>query len=174
MPETSKIWETRSMKTTAPVTTSFFFALAVLISAFSSTARAEVELSSDVRASQAYQDALSVAAMNDNWTAIPAEGTSMLPYYDAKSILMIDRASFTQLQPGMMVVYRDRDGDLVGHQLIRKTENGWIARGVNNGSEDPELVTASNYRGVIFGVFHSSGQDTSAFAGKERVIGKRF
>ncbi|MGE9292386.1 S24/S26 family peptidase [Ruficoccus sp. ZRK36] len=160
------------MKTKTPVTTSFFFALIVLFSAL--TARAEVELASDVRASDAYNDALSVAAMNANWTAIPADGTSMLPYYDSKSILMIDRASFNQLRAGMMVVYRDNDGDLVGHQLIRKTENGWVARGINNRGEDPELVTAANYRGVVFGVFHSNGVDAEKLAGKERVIGKSF
>ncbi|MBC2596054.1 hypothetical protein H5P28_17440 [Ruficoccus amylovorans] len=162
------------MKTKAPVTTSIFFALVALIAFAANSVRADVKLASSVAPSQAYSDALAVAAMNDNWTAIPADGKSMLPYYDSKSILMIDRASFSSLSAGMMVVYRDRNGDLVGHQLVRKTENGWIARGINNRGEDPELVTENNYRGVVFGVFHSNGKDNGTLAGKERVIGKSY
>ncbi len=79
-------------------------------------------------------------------------GKSMLPYYGDNSVLIIETASYNKLKMGMSVVYRDNNGDLVGHLLQVKFGNDWYVRGFNNKKQDPQVVTERNYVGVIFGI----------------------
>ncbi len=89
-------------------------------------------------------------------------GKSMLPYYGDNSVLIIETASYNKLKMDMSVVYRDRNGDLVGHLLQEKFGNDWYARGFNNKKQDPQVVTERNYVGVIFGILSglSGGEGT--------------
>ncbi|MGE9297261.1 MAG: hypothetical protein ACQKBV_13340 [Puniceicoccales bacterium] len=133
----------------------------------------------DVSLSKAISDAEKVAQSNPNWCVMLADGFSMAPHYGANSVLIIDQTNFRQLEAGMIVVYRDQEGDLVGHQLLARTADGWTAQGVNNPGEDPELVTPSNFRGVIFGVLNTRGADAMGLRiaqqkGLPRVIGKTY
>lgn len=101
----------------------------------------------------------------------------MAPYYGEGSVLLVDRAPYNKLRAGMMVVFRDADGDTVGHWLVRQENGGWVTQGVNNVELDPELLTEANYQGVIFGVLNSRGADAEGLRVASqmqlpRVIGK--
>lgn len=138
------------------------------------SAQAAIKPRADVTLSEAYAEAQQVAAMDADWYVTAADGRSMAPFYDADSVLVVDRAPFAELKSGMIVVYRDSDGDLVGHRLVAKEGSNWVARGIQNGGNDPYLVTPANYEGVVFGIFYSNGQDKSALASVDRVVGKTY
>ncbi len=86
-------------------------------------------------------------------------GESMQPIYASGTAIVVTPAEFTDLRPGMSVVYVNRDGRGVAHALVEKSGGGWIARGVNNPQQDEELVTVRNLVGVITQAYASS--DTS-------------
>ena len=97
-------------------------------------------------------DAERLVSLNNDWKIMRGSGRSMLPYYGDNSVLIVETASYNKLQMGMSVIYRDSNGDLVGHLLQGKSGNDWYARGFNNKKQDPQLVTERNYVGVIFGI----------------------
>jgi len=138
-----------------------------------------VSLLTDVPLEKAIEDATQVARNDPAWQVMLADGVSMAPYYSDNSVVIVDRPSFAELQAGMIVVYRDSEGDLVGHHLVQRTEAGWVSRGSNNGSPDPHPVTAQNYVGVIFGVLNTRGFDEAGIRlaremALPTVIGKSF
>ncbi len=105
---------------------------------------------------KALHDANKVAAMKSSWSVMLGAGNSMTPLYGENSVLVVEKASFTQLSVGMVAVYKDSEGSLVAHPLTAKTGSDWVARGINNRGEDPERVSAENFVGVVFGVFNAS------------------
>ncbi len=128
---------------------------------------------SSVSFRKALADAESVAALNAGWSVMKAAGDSMNPHFGDSSLLLVDQVSFERLQSGMIVVYRDAQGDLVGHRLIEKTANGWVARAANSTKNDPVCVTAQNFVGVVFGALHYS-PETAGSADLPVVYGKRY
>ncbi len=86
-------------------------------------------------------------------------GESMQPIYASGTAIVVTPADFSDLRPGMSVVYVNRDGRGVAHALVEKSGGGWIAQGVNNPEQDEELVTVRNLVGVITQAYASS--DTS-------------
>ncbi len=105
---------------------------------------------------KAFDDAVKVAAMKNSWTVMRGAGNSMAPLYGDNSVLVVEKASFTQLSLGMVAVYRDSEGSLVAHTVTAKTDSGWVAQGLNNRGEDPERISKKNFVGVVFGVFNAS------------------
>jgi hypothetical protein len=84
----------------------------------------------------------------------------MLPQIDHDSLLLVANTDFDKLTEGMLVIYRDHDGDFVSHRLIQRTSDGWVAKGINNNQADPGLVTRENLQGVVFGMMHyQAGSD---------------
>jgi signal peptidase I len=110
--------------------------------------------SSDVPLADALVEARAVAALNPHWEVLAVQGSSMEPQFGDSSLLLVGAATFDDLRPGMVVVYRDATGDWVAHRLIQRTADGWVAKGYNNANNDPGLVTAKNLRGVVFGLVH--------------------
>jgi len=109
---------------------------------------------------QALVDARHVANLNTGWKIYLSRGDSMLPQIDHNSLLLVARADFDQLATGMLVIYRDRDGEFVSHRLITRTSEGWVAKGINNSQIDPGLVTRDNLQGMVFGVMrYQNGTD---------------
>lgn len=154
----------------------FYSLLAILIIPLAAPA-IHVNSKCGVPLHRAIDDARAVAERNDQWEVMLGDGQSMTPYYGAGSVLLVERAPFDELRPGMMVVFRDEAGDLVGHWLVRRENGQWITQGVNNGAPDPRPLIESAYQGVIFGVLRSSGPDATGLAhaanlGLPRVIGK--
>ena len=101
---------------------------------------------------RAISDAERLVSHKNDWKIMRGSGKSMLPYYGDNSVLIIETASYNKLKMGMSVVYRDSNGDLVGHLLQVKFGNDWYVRGFNNKKQDPQVVTERNYVGVIFGI----------------------
>ncbi|MET0261590.1 MAG: S24/S26 family peptidase [Rariglobus sp.] len=81
------------------------------------------------------------------------DGSSMEPVLEAGSWIVTKPHPFTELKPGMIVLYTTSSGRPVAHVLVRRTTSGWLAAGVNNRTVDREVVTPSNLAGVIAGVF---------------------
>ncbi|MEO0796263.1 MAG: hypothetical protein AAFX93_13930 [Verrucomicrobiota bacterium] len=158
-----------------------FLTLAILFAVYPSSLMANfprIDTTTNVTLKQAINDALAAAEYRDHWMVMVGDGTSMDPYYGGGSVLLVSKTNYRCLKPGMMAVFRDREGDLVGHWLIEKVEGGWVSQGVNNGSADSTLVTERSYVGVIFGVLNSAGPDAEGIAyarsnNLPTVIGKR-
>jgi signal peptidase I len=95
-----------------------------------------------------------------------AKGESMEPQINNNTLLLLASATYAELRPGMTVVYRDASGDLVAHRVIEQTPDGWVSKGLNNGSVDPQKVTAQNLQGIVFGYVHyQDGADELAVQG---------
>lgn len=81
--------------------------------------------------------------------AVQGEGFSMEPMYVSGTAVVVRAGGYENLRCGQPVVYRTRSGMTVAHMLVRSTDYGWVAAGLNNGGNDVELVTADNLVGVI-------------------------
>ena len=84
-------------------------------------------------------------------------GDSMEPVLQEGTVILLRRIEFSDLEVGLDVAYRNRHGEQVIHQLVRKRGKGWVAKGINNPREDPDLVTADNLIGVLYGIFYNQG-----------------
>ena len=99
---------------------------------------------------EAWHDATQLSASEPDRTSVAGAGESMAPVFDEDTILVIAKAQFQDLEPGMKVAYLSRDGRQVVHQLVDRTPDGWRVRGINNGGIDSERVTARNLLGVVY------------------------
>lgn len=106
--------------------------------------------SADVKKLQAWQDANMIAGRSQGREALVGGGRSMNPVYGENTMLVVHPIAFEKLTVGMTVVYVNRDGKRVAHQLVAKEANGWRARGLNNLQEDTELITRDNLVGVVY------------------------
>ncbi len=83
-------------------------------------------------------------------------GDSMEPLYVSGTAIVVMPCEYSQLRAGMSVVYVNHNGRGVAHVLTNEMPGGWIAQGVNNRDEDPDLVTANNLVGVITQAYASA------------------
>ena len=83
-------------------------------------------------------------------------GESMEPLYATGTAIVVMPCKFSQLHAGMSVVYVSHSGRGVAHVLVNEMPGGWIAQGLNNKSEDSDLVTADNLVGVIVQAYASA------------------
>lgn len=132
------------------------------------------DVPSPVTFKQALQDTEYVASMNPNWVVFEAEGTSMYPHYGSNALVVVEKIPYSELEPGMLAVYVDREGDYVGHILLEKTPKGFTIQGYNNPVTDPELVTPSNLVGILFATFHYASYTRTTPLSHKIVHGKVF
>lgn len=132
------------------------------------------EIPSPIPFQKALSDAQHIASMNPNWILMEAEGNSMNPHYSSNDLIIIEKSDFDDLRPGMVVVYKDKEGDYVGHIILEKTPEGFIAQGFNNSNKDPQLVTKDNYIGTLFATFHYASHTRTAFSQFPIVYGKTY
>lgn len=78
-------------------------------------------------------------------------GASMEPLYGDNAVLIITPIEFSELKRGMLVAYRNSQGNRVVHQLVERDGYGWVAMGLNNSGVDSERVTVFNLEGVVYG-----------------------
>ncbi len=83
-------------------------------------------------------------------------GISMAPIYGDNTIFVITPIEFDDLETGMIVAYRNKWGDQIVHQLMRRDGRRWVAKGLNNDRSDSEPVTRNNLVGVVYAVFNSN------------------
>lgn len=81
---------------------------------------------------------------------VRVRGASMLPYFGDGAVLVVRGAVIESLKPGMIVVYRNRFGEVVAHRIEERRGAGWSVRGANNPSADSTLVTAENLLGAVY------------------------
>lgn len=91
-----------------------------------------------------------IAAAETGRTPAVGQGASMAPVYGENTMLVISQVNYDDLQPGMIVAYRNARGFQVVHRLLEKSPQGWIAMGINNDEIDRERVTRDNLIGVIY------------------------
>lgn len=76
---------------------------------------------------------------------------SMEPTIKAGDSIIFKKTSYGSLEVGDIIVYRSQSGDTKGmyivHRIVEETEEGFVMRGDNNVSNDPEVITKSMYVG---------------------------
>src|SRR4051812_41004191 len=90
-----------------------------------------------------------VADLTEGDFVLRGAGRSMEPIYHAGTVVVVHPSAMHMLRKGMAVVYRNQSGTHVAHMLLEKTEQGWVAIGLNNTDPDGVLVTSKNLVGII-------------------------
>ena len=98
---------------------------------------------------QAWRMAENFVAAHECCDVFVGRGDSMLPLYRDQTVLVVQAMPVAELQAGMTVVFVGDHGQLVAHQLLEKTHNGWRAIGVGNHEADRTPVTRANFMGVV-------------------------
>ena len=90
-------------------------------------------------------------------TVVRVQGRSMLPYFGDGSVLVVRATPVDALREGMVVVYRNRFGEMIAHRIEGRSRNGegWIVRGANNADADSTLVTGENLVGTVYVTLYS-------------------
>lgn len=141
----------------------FFFAPLLVISLFSSLGTVERTFGMEgctaapVALEQVLADADALIAGRSGFSKVRVEGRSMLPFFGDGAVLVIKTMTSDKLKAGMVVVYRNRFGDMVAHRTLMATANGWTAHGYNNDEADSTIVNADNLIGVVYATLHSDG-----------------
>jgi signal peptidase I len=112
---------------------------------------------SPVSIETAVADAQALASQHPNMTVMRIEGISMIPYFGEGSVLVVKKISAARLREGMVVVYRNRFGDIVAHRVMARVKGGWEVKGWNNFWADTTIVNSGNLFGVVYATFQSSG-----------------
>ncbi len=99
---------------------------------------------------QAWKDATEIASLAPGRTEVIGAGDSMKPVYGENTILVISKIAYDDLKPAMNVVYHNRRGKMVVHQLLERGASGWRVKGINNPQEDKDRVTRDNLVGVVY------------------------
>lgn len=99
---------------------------------------------------QAWKDAELIASLAPGRAEVIGAGDSMKPVFGENTILVISKIAFEDIKPAMNVVYTNRRGKLVVHQVLSREAEGWRVKGINNAKEDRERVTRENLVGVVY------------------------
>jgi signal peptidase I len=110
---------------------------------------------------RAGSDAMAVAARSGEATVMRAVGDSMLPFFGNGAVLVVRPLGVERVRTGMIVVYRNNDGERVAHRVTGETAEGWVVRGYNNDRDDSTRVAAANLEGLVYATFYSNGRWTS-------------
>ena len=57
--------------------------------------------------------------------------------------------SKTNIKVNDIVTYRDNDGVIITHRIIKETTEGYITKGDNNNVEDSDILTEDNIIGEV-------------------------
>lgn len=116
-------------------------------------------------------DAHRLAAREAGSLVVHVTGVSMRPYFDNGAVLVVRATEIDRIRPGMVVVYRNRFGEVVVHRAERLTEAGWVMRGYNNREVDSTPVNAANLVGTVYTTLAPTGRTASAelLAGLDRT-----
>jgi len=131
--------------------------IAILVAGLWATGTASAAPKSSVPFGQALRDAEMIASFNPAWSVQRTTGESMGDFFGDNSLIIVQKTTLEEIKPGMMVVYRSTDGELISHQVVAHDGTAITTQGAANWSVDPEPVTAEMIVGVIFAVFHTSG-----------------
>lgn len=112
-------------------------------------------------------DARALAADRPGLRVMRVRGESMEPFFGDGAVVVVKAISFTRLQAGMLVVYRNRFGEVIAHRAVADVTGGWRVKGEANGKPDSTLVTAGNLIGVVYATFNAAPPATPALEAVE-------
>lgn len=93
-------------------------------------------------------------------------GDSMLPLYRDHTVVITERVPLSQLKAGMTAVFLGDSGFPVAHVLVKKTREGWMARGLNNPRCDARRVREDNYIAAVIEAYEPTGSPLLALLPK--------
>lgn len=136
-------------------------ALLALLGGLSGCVNDSESISSQAPRSGVYASQTSAAARiaqrgDENRITGPGRGDSMQPLFGPNDYLVIDPIAYEDLQPDMIVAYKDLGGRRVVHRLVEREGDYWTVAGINNPLPDADYVTPDNLIGVVYGVFHGN------------------
>ena len=76
-------------------------------------------------------------------------GQSMMPVYKDHTVIVTQKLPMSELKAGMTVVFIGDSGFPVAHVLVKQTDEGWIAQGVNNAHCDETRIVSENFIGMV-------------------------
>ncbi len=74
---------------------------------------------------------------------------SMEPEFYPGDMIITKHKNKTDIEVNDIVTYRDNDGMIITHRIIKKTSDGYITKGDNNNTEDTNIVTLENIIGEV-------------------------
>lgn len=86
---------------------------------------------------------------------------SMKPTLDESSVVTIEKVDFALLRRGDIIIYRNVRGLPIIHRLYEQHGSRWLVLGDNNGSIDPEAVTADNFVGRVCAIFYTAAAENA-------------
>lgn len=72
---------------------------------------------------------------------------SMEPKFYPGDVVVIKHKDKTDIKVNNIVTYRDSEGVIITHRIIKETPEGYITKGDNNNVEDGEILTKDNIIG---------------------------
>lgn len=141
---------------------SFLAGIVVCILQLQGFAKPVAHPRSNVLFQAAVLDAMVVAMQKPDRRVVRMEGDSMLPFFGANSIAVIQRIAAARLRPGMIAVYSNFLGEKVAHRVIARNEAGWTVQGYNNSRADSTTVNEHNLIGVVYATFNTAGAPSAA------------
>lgn len=79
---------------------------------------------------------------------IPVAGSSMEPYLSPGDAILTTNAPFYSIKVGDVIVYA-RSGDLITHQVIERSRESLVTKGIANKSEDSPAVSLQEYKAKV-------------------------
>ncbi|WP_269525473.1 S24/S26 family peptidase [Coraliomargarita parva] len=133
-----------------------FFAALFLLSACNTTSSGSTTTFAPIKYDEAFKLGQMVKFNDSGLYMARTSGTSMEPVLTKNTIIVVRPIDFEDLEVGMIVGYLNKDGYQVLHQLIRKAgKDAWVAKGINNVTEDKDRVTPKNLVGVLYTVLYN-------------------
>ena len=74
---------------------------------------------------------------------------SMEPEFYPGDMVITKHKSKTNIKVNDIVTYRDNDGVIITHRIIKETTEGYITKGDNNNVEDLDILTEDNIIGEV-------------------------
>ena len=145
-----------------PSRLAFLGFLAICAMAMPAVAKPTINPRSNVGFDVAVLDAMVVAMQKPGRSVVRMDGDSMLPFFGADSIAVVQQIPATRLRLGMIAVYTNFLGEKVAHRVIAKAQDGWTVQGYNNPRADSTVVNESNLLGVVYATFNTAGAPKSA------------
>jgi len=102
---------------------------------------------------EAWRRAEAYVAAHPDCEPFVGRGDSMLPLYRDRTVLVVKMMTMAELRPGMTVVFFGDQGRPVAHILVKRTDRGWVARGLKNHLPDLTRVGPENYIGTVVRAF---------------------
>lgn len=121
-----------------------------------------------VSLARAEADLAQILERHDDLRVFAASGRSMEPFFDAYTLLLVRSVPVHALRAGMIVVFRDSEGDLVGHRLLRDATGRLRTRGHNNRSFDEVDLNSQNLVGAVVATIRTA--DITEHSGRYSVV----